>query len=249
MEIAENERGEAEASARRLRDFKETNTPMAYKKYMFDLDFGPPSTRPRPQAEEVIEQEPEPEAPPPPTFTEEDLQVVREAAYEEGYRAGLSEAAETTERQMAEAMARLDETMATLHAAQEQAADTNQRVAARVAMAVLKKVLPGACEQNAFEEVIRTVQDCFAHVLDEPRIIVRVEADLVDPVRDRLEAVAGMHGFEGRVVVQPDIRLMRGDCRVEWTDGGAERDQVRLIADIEAAVERAVALPEGRPVD
>ena len=116
-------------------------------------------------------------------------------------------------------------------------------------MAVLKKVLPAACETNAFEEVVRTVQDCFAHVLDEPRIIVRVEQDLVDPVRDRLEAVAGMHGFEGRVVVQPDPRLMRGDCRVEWTDGGAERDQARLIADIEAAVERSVALPEGRPTD
>ena len=221
---------------------------MAYKKYMFDLDFGPPSARSRPQAEEEeVEREPEPDLPPPPSFTEEDLQVVREGAYEEGHNAGLTEAAGTTEHRLAEAMARLAETMESLHQAQEEAADTNQRVAARVAMAVLKKVLPGACEQNAFEEVIRTVQDCFAHVLDEPRIIVRVEQDLVDPVRDRLEAVAGMHGFEGRVVVQPDVRLMRGDCRVEWTDGGAERDQVRLIADIEAAVARSVALPEGRP--
>ncbi|TAN71757.1 MAG: flagellar assembly protein FliH [Magnetospirillum sp.] len=219
---------------------------MAYKKYMFDLDFGPPSSRPKPQQEEEIEHEPEPEAPPPPTFTEEDLQVVREAAYDEGYRTGRNEATEATEHLMAEAMIRLAEAMTSLHEAQEQAADTNQRVAARVAMAVLKKVLPAACESNAFEEVVRTVQECFAHVLDEPRIIVRVEQDLVDPVRDRLEAVAGMHGFEGRVVVQPDMRLMRGDCRVEWTDGGAERDQVRLIADIEAAVERSVALPERR---
>ncbi|MDO8605430.1 MAG: FliH/SctL family protein [Phaeospirillum sp.] len=219
---------------------------MADKKYMFDLDFSPPSARPKPKQEETVEYEPEEDIPPPPSFTEEDLQVVREAAYEEGYRTGLNEATEATEHQMAEAMTRLAETMAALHEAQEQAADTNQRVAARVAMAVLKKVLPAACEANAFEEVIRTVQDCFAHVLDEPRIIVRVEQDLVDPVRDRLEAVAGMHGFEGRVVVQPDLRLMRGDCRVEWTDGGAERDQVRLIADIEAAVERSVALPERR---
>lgn len=220
---------------------------MAYKKYMFDLDFGPPSTRPKPPQEEEIEHEPEPDIPPPPTFSEEDLQVVREAAYEEGHRNGLSEASETIENQMAVAMTRLAEAVASLHQAQEEAADTNQRVAARVAMAVLKKVLPGACEQNAFEEVIRTVQECFAHVLDEPRIMVRVEQDLVDPVRDRLEAVAGMHGFEGRIVVQPDPRLALGDCRVEWTDGGAERDQARLIADIEAAVERSVALPEGRP--
>jgi flagellar assembly protein FliH len=226
---------------------------MAYKKYMFDLDFGPPSASSRQRQQEAAEaqyeheQEPEPDLPPPPSFTEEDLQVVREAAYEEGHRAGLTEGVESTEHLMAEAMTRLAEALTSLHEAQEEAADANQRVAARVAMAVLKKVLPATCEQNAFEEVIRTVQDCFANVLDEPRIIVRVEQDLVDPVRDRLEAVAGMHGFEGRVVVQPDPRVMRGDCRVEWTDGGAERDQVRLIADIEAAVERSVAPATGRP--
>jgi flagellar assembly protein FliH len=30
---------------------------------------------------------------------------------------------------------------------------------------------------------------------------------------------------------------------VEWTDGGAERDQARLIQEIEAAVDRALDQP------
>ena len=126
---------------------------MAYKKYMFDLDFGPPSAASRQRQQEAEQAqheyvpEPEPDLPPPPTFTEEDLQVVREAAYEEGHRAGLNEGMESTEHQMAEAMSRLAEAMASLHGAQEDSADANQRVAARVAMAVLKKVLPAACEQ------------------------------------------------------------------------------------------------------
>jgi len=220
---------------------------MAYRKYMFDLDFTPAHERPKvAEREEAVQDEPEAEAPPAPTFTEEDLQVVREAAYEEGHQHGLTEAAETTERRMSEAMTRVAEGLASLGQAQEDAADINQRVAARVAMAVLKKVLPAACEANAFEEVVRTVLDCFAHVLDEPRIIVKVEAGLVDSVRERLEGEASHHGFEGRVVVQPDPRLPPGDCKVEWTDGGAERDQARLVADIEAVVERALAPPERR---
>lgn len=221
---------------------------MAYKKYMFDLDFTPPSTRPKAAEQVAPEQylEAEPEAPPAPTFTEEDLQVVREAAYEEGHSAGLAEAATATEAQLAAAMTVAAEALGGLTQAQEHAADENQRVAAQVAMAVLRKVLPAACEEHAFAEVVRTVQDCFANVLDEPRIIIRTEAGLVDPVREKLEAVAVMHGFEGRVVVQADPRLGRGDCRVEWTDGGAERDQARLIADIEAAVQRSLARPENR---
>jgi flagellar assembly protein FliH len=225
---------------------------LAYKKYMFDLDFGPPSSRGRPPLVQEIEVEtPEPmmpsaEAQPAPTFTEEDLHVVREAAREEGFQAGLAEAAETTERLMAEAMTRLDEGLDSLSAAQARAADEAKAVAARVAITMLRKVLPAACEAHAFDEVVRMVEDCFAHVLDEPRIIVRVAPSLVDPVRETLEAAAGRHGFEGRVVAQPDARLTLGDCRVEWTDGGADRDQARLIADIEQAVERALAPPERR---
>lgn len=223
---------------------------MAYQKYMFDLDFGPPpANRPKPaeQAEDVFEAEPEPDLPPPPTFTEEDLQVVREAAYEEGHRNGTAEANETQQALLAASLDRVSNALAMLDAAQADANDLNQRIAARVAMAVLKKVLPAACEQNAFEEVVRTVQECLTHVLDEPRIIVRVDSSLVDPLRERLEHTAIEHGFEGRVVVQADPRVAIGDCRVEWTDGGAERDQTRLIADIETAVNRALAPPEHRP--
>ena len=172
--------------------------------------------------------------------------MVREAAYDEGHRNGLDEASDTQQALLSTAMDKLTSALAELGAAQEESADLSQRVAARVAMAVLKKVLPAACEQYAFDEVVRTVQDCFAHVLDEPRIIVRVEPGLVEPVRERLEPAALEHGFEGRVVVQSDVRLVMGDCRVEWTDGGAERDQARLIADIDAAVERALAPPERR---
>jgi len=226
---------------------------MAYRKYMFDLDFDPPPPR-FPSADVpdemtlVIEDPAEEDPEPPPTFSEEDLQLVRESAFAEGFRAGESEALDTAEGRMTEAMTRLSEAMAGLGQAQAESADEAQRVAARVAMAVLRKVLPAACEEHAFDEVVRTVVDCLGAVLDEPRIIVRVTEELVDPVRERLDPLVGEHGFEGRVVVQADARLPAGDCRVEWTDGGAERDQARLIADIEAAVARALA-PAERETD
>jgi flagellar assembly protein FliH len=115
-----------------------------------------------------------------------------------------------------------------------------------VALAVLKKVLPAACELHAFDEVTRVVEEVVGHLLDEPRIIVKTAEPLVEAVRERLEAVCASHGFEGRVVVQADARLSPGDCRVEWADGGAERDQARLMADIEATIERSLAPPERR---
>lgn len=221
----------------------------SYRKYMFDLDFDHPVPR-APVAEAEPDEEdappPEPEPEPAPMFTEEELAFARDAAFEEGRQSGMAEAQGMTERLTANALSALSDQIATLYRQQEEANEANSRGAVRVAMAVLKKILPATCEANAFEEVTRVVEEVVGHILDEPRIIVRVAEPLVDAVRERLEAVCQSHGFEGRVVVQADTRLPPGDCRVEWTDGGAERDQARLMQDVEATIERALAPPERR---
>lgn len=219
-------------------------------KYMFDLDFDPPVPH-APKAKEPahVEEPAEPALPPSPTFTEDELQVARDAAYEQGRQAGIAEAAASTERSLAEAMVALSNRVAELRAAEQQSAEGNLRTAVRVSMAVLKKMLPAACEAHAFGEVTHVVEECVGHILDEPRIIVRVSPALVEPVRERLEAVAVDQGFEGRVVVQAHQGLPPGDARVEWTDGGAERDQARLMRDIDEAVERSLAPPEYRAAD
>jgi flagellar assembly protein FliH len=221
------------------------------RKYMFDLDFDQPRKR---KVEEAAAQplmvEDEPPPPPAAMFTEEELQIARDAAFEEGRLSGLQEAEELTERLTAMALQTLAGQVVSLFKRQEDANDANARNAVRVAQAVLRRVLPAACEQNAFEEVTRVVEEVIGHILDEPRIIVRVTQPLVEPVREKLEALALDHGFEGRVVVQPDTRLTASsDCRVEWTDGGAERDQARLLAQIEETIEQALAPPERRMAD
>lgn len=219
-----------------------------YRKYMFDFDFDQPSPRPEEVVaeDEEAEAEPEPEEPPPPTFTEEELALTRDAAFAEGQQAGFAEAAERTERLTQAALAALSDQMATLFRQADEAADANARAAVRVAQAALRKMLPAACEAYAFDEVTRVVEDVVGHILDEPRIIVKVAEPLVQGVREKLEATAQAHGFEGRVVVQADPRLAVGDARVEWTDGGAERDQARLWSEIENTIERALAPPERR---
>lgn len=220
------------------------------KKFMFDFDFDHPGSGGGRAAEEEARQaqvqEAEPQPPPANMFSEEELSLARDAAFEEGRQVGLAESIEMVERQIASALTALSNHMDAVFRTQEQANDTNARNAVRVAMTVLGKVLPAACEKHAFEEVAKVVEECVAHILDEPRIIVRVAAGLVQPVRERLEAVVASQGFEGRVVIHGDARLAPGDCRVEWADGGAERDGTRLMQEIDAIVERALAPADQR---
>ena len=44
----------------------------------------------------------------------------------------------------------------------------------------------------------------------------------------------------GRIVLLADETLGLGDARVEWADGGAERDTGRLMRDIDGALARAL---------
>jgi flagellar assembly protein FliH len=80
------------------------------------------------------------------------------------------------------------------------------------------------------------------------RITVRVHPTLVEAVRQQCGRAAEAASFEGKLIVTADAKIAPGDCRVEWGDGGAERDQTRLWAEIDAVVERALAtVVSGQP--
>ncbi len=48
------------------------------------------------------------------------------------------------------------------------------------------------------------------------------------------------HGFEGRMVITADAALGSGDCRVEWADGGINRDRAATEAAIAEVVTRYI---------
>jgi len=65
---------------------------------------------------------------------------------------------------------------------------------------------------------------------------VRVNDALYATAKEKLEDIVRARSFEGRLVVlaEPDIAL--GDCRIEWADGGINRDSASTDAAISAAV-------------
>ncbi|WP_142848908.1 FliH/SctL family protein [Telmatospirillum sp. J64-1] len=221
----------------------------AIRKFLFDHDFdAPPPAKAAevPAAEAQAAEEPEEEEylPPPPTFSEEELAAAREQSFEAGRQAALQEAAASDERMLAQAIAGLAQALEQIERQQKEA---NQRIAedaARIAVAITRKVLPATAERAATDEIEALVAECIPHLLDEERIVLRVPPPLVEEMRQRIEAVTEMSGFEGRMVVAADSRLAGSDCRVEWTDGGADRSLERLWREIDAVIEKSFAEAE-----
>ena len=79
--------------------------------------------------------------------------------------------------------------------------------------------------------------------------MVRVNGALYGDAKEKLEEIARMRGFEGRLVVMAEADVAPGDCRIEWADGGLKRDRETTDAAITEAVGRYIASRRGDVVN
>jgi flagellar assembly protein FliH len=223
----------------------------AAQKFMFGRDFAdeplkarrPAREEPEPAAEPAPEPEPEPE----PTYSAEELGAARADGRAEGHAAGLAEgrqAAEAeAERALTAALDRLAAGLETLSAAEAQAREARDREALELCVGLLRRLFPALARRHGQGEIEQVFQDALERMRDEPRVVVRCADRHLDGLKERVDGLAARLGFEGRVVLLADDTMQPGDARVEWADGGVERDSERLWQDVDRAVERALAPP------
>ncbi len=209
-------------------------------KFLFDTSFDqvrPPE--PKPEASSA------PVEPPEPSFTESDLAAAREEGVAAGRAAAAAEAQATIERATATALEDIGRGLDTLIRAQTEAGESFLRTALETAVAITRKLHPELARRHGLVEVEGVLGHCLETLRDEPRLVIRVEDGLLDPLGAQIETLTRSAGFEGRVVLLADETIAPGDCRVEWADGGAERNSAALWEDIETAIRRALADPPG----
>lgn len=229
------------------------------RKFLFDNDFGAPETpasdaRPAPAGAKGVgksSSRPDPQraAPPPaPMFSEAEMQGACDTARRQGEEAGAM-------RGKADAIAAFDKQVAaTLNGIAQQAAaiakaTENQAEAAGksldVAMAIVRKLFPALAARDGMAEIEAILTNCLASLKQEPRLVAYVSAAQLDALQGRLAELSAANGFEGRVVLIGDDKMADSDCRVEWADGGVERDSNQIWQTIEEAINRYFAA-EGR---
>jgi flagellar assembly protein FliH len=209
---------------------------VAISKFLFDTDFaaGDEASRlaPRPDTRR---------------FSAVELEAAKAASHAEGVAAGRAAAEQEIARRVADACAavgaRIGELMKAVAARHE--AQTREAVAA--AAEIVRRLLPALGKREAISEVEALIRDCLTRLHDEPRLVVRVADELLDPVRQRVDQLSAEAGYTGRVILFADPALKSGDARVEWADGGAERDGTAIWRDIDGAIQRFVEGGAGAP--
>jgi flagellar assembly protein FliH len=194
-------------------------------KFLFDVDFAAGADR----------------RPAEPTFTLAEhalrLAEAETAVHRRGYAEGQADAKVEADRRVAAALERIAAGLTEASAALQAIETRLECEAVEVAVAVAKKLAPALIAQEPFAEIAALASDCFRQLVTSPHIAVRVNDGLYADTREKLDNIVRARGFEGRLVVlaEPDIAL--GDCRIEWADGGINRDS----ATADAAISEAVA--------
>jgi flagellar assembly protein FliH len=146
------------------------------------------------------------------------------AAYRRGFAEGQRDAEAETGRRIAGTFERIAVGI-------EQAAGALKTIEARleceaveVAVAVARKLSASLIEREPLAEMSALAGGCFRELVAAPHVVVRVNEGLFAAAREKIDDIARAHGFGGRLVVLGEPGIAIGDCRIEWADGGVNRD-------------------------
>ena len=113
--------------------------------------------------------------------------------------------------------------------------------AVEVAVAVARKLVPSLIEHEPLAEIAALASGCFRELVAAPHVVVRVDEGLYAAVREKIDDIARAQGFGGRLVVLGEPGIAVGDCRIEWADGGVNRDTGVAERAISEAVARYIS--------
>jgi flagellar assembly protein FliH len=207
-------------------------------KFLFDTAFDAP----KPSRQEIeAAAEPEPEAEAPEVYTADDLEAAREQGYARGLNEGAEQAGAAIEAQISRMLEQLGSQMTALTEEAQRAQEDATGRSTGLALAIAKKLAGTLTALAPMAELEAMIATCLNEQQSEPRVVIRVSDQLTDPVKQRLDDLARKSGFMGDLVLMGDAALSGSACRVEWADGGAERDPEALELTIDSAVRNFVA--------
>lgn len=173
----------------------------------------------------------------------EDYDQAVAESLEQGRIAGRAEAEAETVRREAEAIESCAQGITHLQQSHGQQVAIQQQNATALALAIAKKLAPALIAAQPLAEIEALVTESVSRMLGEPRIVVRVADVLLDSFQRRLDKLTHQLGYGGQVILIGEPSLAPGDCKVEWADGGADRDTAALSAHVDQAVKRIARTP------
>jgi flagellar assembly protein FliH len=154
----------------------------------------------------------------------EQMDALRQEGYDAGFEAGKIAETEAQAVHLAAVLSAVDNNLSNLIQKMDSLVREQDTHARLLVLAVAKKLLPDFAARNGMQEIEALLSDTIREMAREPRLVVRIHEDQFDAVNERVQAIAVQRAYSGKVIVLADAEVLSGDCRIEWADGGIERN-------------------------
>ena len=159
-------------------------------------------------------------------FSHDEVEQIKAQAFEEGRESEIAHAANIT----SDALTQIAQTTTAFTDQLNTQALMNKKAAFDLALSAAKKIAGSALEAFPSSEIEATIEECLAEMPDTSRMVVSVAEDLRETIASKVEAIAEQQNFDGRIRVVGSNEMAPNECKVEWGDGGLER-QTKHIED------------------
>ncbi|MBC7586457.1 MAG: flagellar assembly protein FliH [Tardiphaga sp.] len=196
-------------------------------KFLFDVDFAAPDKARAPVAT--------------PAEIAEQIANAEAHAYRAGFDAAQREAKAASDRRAALALEEIGVAISSISMRFSAIEMRMETEAVEVAVSVARKLCSELIATEPLTEMMALVHDCFKHLVATPHIVVRINDQLYDEARERIEKLAKQSGFQGKLVILAEPEIESGDCKIEWADGGVLLERAVIETKINELVGRYMA--------
>jgi len=166
----------------------------------------------------------------------EQLDQLKKEGYDVGFEAGKSAGRDEQAKHLAAVLAKVDQNVTTLIKSFVALSHEQEHQTRQLVLAITKKILPAFIARGGIQEIETLLSDTIRDMAREPRLVVRVHEGEFDAVNERVQAIVTQRAYPGKAIVLADAEVAAGDCRIEWADGGVERNTEATMNTIEQTI-------------
>lgn len=220
---------------------KEKKTELKLEAVSVDEPIAEPETEPVEEIspEEIVEVEPVIEEPVivMPTFSKEELDAAVKLAEEAAYEKGFLMATDEKVNQQNLLLEDIRNQLMAIFAGLDQKTAAIESSSLKFAVELLHKILPTLEKERAEAEVKNFLQENFANFAAQETLSFAFNPDTIALVAGSIGRLAEQNDFEGKIAVHKDASLGPSDCRVEWKNGGVERNTSKILNKVESLID------------
>lgn len=199
-------------------------------KFLFNVDFSEPE-----EPEEIVPQEPE--IPMIPVADHQKLlEKAKAQAFEEGRVQALKDMQTKQETLLTEEVSHLTKVIGQVLQTVDESISAQEKDAVSFAFLVARRLCSHLIARQPLAETIALVSECLGPLRRAPHLVIRVAERDVEALKAKVDPIIHEKGFDGRLVILGEPEIERGDCHIEWADGGIKRDRKALEAEIDGSI-------------